>query len=320
MCDPVSIVTSVATVASGAMASSSQSRAGRRAADAQTQASQAEIALQREQYQDTRNLSRPVAEAGNSARARQMLMQGMSPEEVRSFLSQSQSAWAGGPGGVNVAPTDELRTRYPDLYAEWTNPGTDGIAGNMNRTPNFADFVGQRGMNTAPTQSTPGGGGSNLDWVDNWTYESSSPSYDFRLNQGTQALERSAAARGRLFSGATGRALQEYGQNFASQEFENDFNRLGALSGAGTNAQNMTINAGQNYANQAGNALQNAGNARASGYLAQGNAQANFWGNTVPGALGSFGGFGKWGGWGGGGGGGGGPDTSGWGSGFPRWG
>jgi hypothetical protein len=114
------------------------------------------------------------------------------------------------------------------------------------------------------------------------------------MGQGTQALERSAAARGRLFSGATGRALQEYGQNFASQEFENDFNRLGALSGAGTNAQNMTINAGQNYANQAGNALQNAGNARASGYLAQGNAQANFWGNTVGGALGTWAGYGGW--------------------------
>jgi hypothetical protein len=74
-----SLIVGGATLASGAMASSAQARAGRRAADAQTQASQAEIALQREQYQDTRNLSRPVAEAGNSARARQMLMQGMSP-------------------------------------------------------------------------------------------------------------------------------------------------------------------------------------------------------------------------------------------------
>jgi hypothetical protein len=287
-----------ATVAAGAIGANAQSRAAGRAADAQSQASQAEIALQREQYQDTRNLSRPVAEAGNSARARQMLMQGFSPEEVRSFLSQSQSAWAGGPGGTaqnNPASMDELQSRYSSLYRDWQGGDRQGGV----RYDNFLDYlnatpgVNTQSLNPAPTP-TQGGANDPNNWVDSWSYESSSPSYDFRMGQGTQALERSAAARGRLFSGATGRALQEYGQNFASQEFENDFNRLGALSGAGTNAQNMTINAGQNYANQAGNALQNAGNARASGYLAQGNAQANFWGNTVGGALGTWAGYGGW--------------------------
>jgi hypothetical protein len=282
-------------LASGAMSASSQSRAAGRAVDAQTQASEAQIALQREQYNDTRNLSRPVAEAGNSARARQMLMQGFSPEEVRAFLSSSQNAWAGGPTATTGTTSEgALRQQFPTEYAAWSGMRNDGIDGNFAQAGSFQDYLGAQ-----PNQGQPQTPGVDNSWVDNWSYESSSPSYAFRMGQGTQALERSAAARGRLFSGATGRALTEYGQNFASQEFENDFRRLGSLSGAGDSAQGVTINAGQNYANQAGNAMQNAGNARASGYLAQGQASSNFWGNTVPGALGLVGGFGGWGSWGG---------------------
>lgn len=39
-------------------------------------------------------------------------------------------------------------------------------------------------------------------------------------------MEGSAAARGGLFSGATGRALQDYGQGLASQEYGNAYNRF----------------------------------------------------------------------------------------------
>ena len=51
------------------------------------------------------------------------------------------------------------------------------------------------------------------------------PGYGFRLSEGLKALERSAAARGGLLSGGTGKALTRYGQEMASQEFGNAFNR-----------------------------------------------------------------------------------------------
>jgi len=38
------------------------------------------------------------------------------------------------------------------------------------------------------------------------------PGYAFRLSEGQKALERSAAARGGLLSGGTGKALQRFGQ------------------------------------------------------------------------------------------------------------
>lgn len=55
--------------------------------------------------------------------------------------------------------------------------------------------------------------------------------YKFRFNQGQQALERSAAARGMLNSGNTLAALADYGQGLASQEYGNEFNRLSQAVG-----------------------------------------------------------------------------------------
>lgn len=111
--------------------------------------------------------------------------------------------------------------------------------------------------------------------------------YQFRLQQGQNALENSAAARGGLFSGAAGKALDEYGQGFASNEFSNAYNRfntdrnailnpLQSLAGLGQTATQQVGNAGQNYANQAGANMIGAGNAQAAASLAQG----NIWGNV----------------------------------------
>jgi hypothetical protein len=52
------------------------------------------------------------------------------------------------------------------------------------------------------------------------------PGYAFRMSEGMKALERSAAARGGLLSGATLKGTQRYGQDLASQEFQNAFNPL----------------------------------------------------------------------------------------------
>lgn len=47
------------------------------------------------------------------------------------------------------------------------------------------------------------------------------PSYAWRVAQGQQGLERSAAARGTLLTGGTAKALERYRQGEASQEFGN---------------------------------------------------------------------------------------------------
>lgn len=109
------------------------------------------------------------------------------------------------------------------------------------------------------------------------------PGYGFRLSEGVKALERSAAARGGLLSGGTGKALTRFGQDYGSQEYQNAFNRyqteraaqlnpLQSLAGVGqTSANTLSSAAGSLGAAQGANAI-NAGNARASGYVGQANA------------------------------------------------
>lgn len=58
------------------------------------------------------------------------------------------------------------------------------------------------------------------------------PSYQWRYDQGQQAVERSLAARGLLNSGNAAIELQQYGQGAASQEYQAQFARiLGAMGG-----------------------------------------------------------------------------------------
>ena len=109
------------------------------------------------------------------------------------------------------------------------------------------------------------------------------PGYAFRQAEGMRALERSASARGNLLSGGTLRGIQRFGQDLASQEYGNAFNRyqiernarlnpLQSLMGAGQSATNvMTGNVGQSSQNEQAN-LMNAGQARASGYVGSANA------------------------------------------------
>jgi hypothetical protein len=112
------------------------------------------------------------------------------------------------------------------------------------------------------------------------------PGYRFGLNQGTQAVERSASARGGLFSGATLKALERYGQDYAGTKFNeafnrnqatNDsrFNRLASLAGLGQTGTSQIGMAGQNAANMAGNYGIQGANAQAAAQMGQANNLSN---------------------------------------------
>jgi hypothetical protein len=99
-----------------------------------------------------------------------------------------------------------------------------------------------------------------------------SPGYQFRRQEGTRSIERSAAARGGAFSGNALRALAEFNSGLASQEFGNYFNQLASIAGIGQTATNQTAAYGADHAANAGRNALAAGEARASGIIGQGNA------------------------------------------------
>lgn len=109
------------------------------------------------------------------------------------------------------------------------------------------------------------------------------PGYAFRQAEGQKALERSAAARGGLLSGSALKGIERFGQDLASQEYTNAFNRyqteraarlnpLQSLMGSGQSAANTLTSAASNYGQQSAQNAYNAGAARASGYTNAANA------------------------------------------------
>lgn len=100
-----------------------------------------------------------------------------------------------------------------------------------------------------------------------------SPSYNFVRGEALGAVDNSAAARGGLFSGNTGRALIDRGANVASQEYGNWFNQNANLAGLGQSSAQSLGGLGANSANNVSNLLSNQGNARASGIVDQTNAR-----------------------------------------------
>jgi hypothetical protein len=144
--------------------------------------------------------------------------------------------------------------------------------------------------------------------------EQNDPGYQFRLSQGMDALQNSAAARGGLLSGGTAKAIDQYAQSDASNEYgnvynralgqyqqnynqfetnqSNLFNRTASLAGVGQTAVGQAGQSGQaaagnignilaNTGNQVGNSMQSAGNAMASGYYGLGNSLNAGIGNAV---------------------------------------
>ena len=102
----------------------------------------------------------------------------------------------------------------------------------------------------------------------------SDPSYQFRLQQGQDAIQSSAAAQGGLLSGATLKALQNYGQDSASQEYGNAYNRFNADQTNRYNRLSNLVGIGQNAAAQVGNAGAQTAQAIANNTMAGANALA----------------------------------------------
>lgn len=103
-----------------------------------------------------------------------------------------------------------------------------------------------------------------------------SPDYQFALDQGFKSLDRSAASRGRLYSGGYGQDLVNYGQGLATQNYGNYYGRLADLAGIGQSTATNLGTFGQNKANAISSQYTNIGNARASAYQGYAKAWSDF--------------------------------------------
>jgi hypothetical protein len=109
------------------------------------------------------------------------------------------------------------------------------------------------------------------------------PSMEFRRRLGEQSTARLANVGGGAISGNTLRGLEQFGQDFASTEYGNAFNRfqnertniyntLANIAGMGQNAVNTGVGAGQTFAGQQTGLLTGQAAALAGGQVGAANA------------------------------------------------
>jgi hypothetical protein len=221
-----------------------QDKAAGKAAKAQGKAADASIAYERESRDLSLELQRPYREASYAATSALMDLTGLPrarPPGTAIELSKNPFTGkydnAGGPlGDIARVAGKEAGRQYDEAVGQ----------GNV---PQLADY---------PAYSFKG-----------------DPGYQFRMDEGMKALERGAAARGGLLSGGFARKSLRYAQDYASNEYQNVYNRIASIAGFGQVATNNSTGIIMGSAGNVGGAMMNAGEARASGYIAQGNAWSN---------------------------------------------
>lgn len=125
------------------------------------------------------------------------------------------------------------------------------------------------------------------------------PGYQFRLDEGAKAVQGSAAAQGGLLSGAAMKAMQRYGQGYASNEFanafnrdtankQNRFNRLSGVIDTGARAAGITGQIAQTQGMQASQAYNNIGDISASREIAGNNMRQSGFQQAGNALIGSF--------------------------------
>lgn len=326
MSDPGSAIGAGASIIGGSMASDAQSSAAQSAAQTSSDAARYAANLQKQMYEQTRADQTPWRQTGGNALARLSQMMGlgsyspyasyygMSRDQIRQALApqytqqpqQQTNALAAAGLDPNLV-VGAIRGLVPSQYSQQAqiSPSVNESALNSR-----IDEIMQGLQGYNPNASDQGSLMRSFSMED---YQAD-PGYGFRLSEGLKAIQNSAAARGGLLSGAALKGISRYGQDLASNEYQNaynryqanqanQYNRLANIAGLGQTANAALQQAGQNYASGAGNiAMQNAGNvgtgqllagqSRASAYGGLGSALGRVnWGNvfTPPTSIDNYG-------------------------------
>jgi hypothetical protein len=157
--------------------------------------------------------------------------------------------------------------------------------------------AGTTAVNQLSALTQPGGAATQEFTFGPGAYQAD-PGYAFRLKEGMNAMNATAAARGGLISGNALRAGQMYGQELGSQEYSNAFARaqnmfqmnrnnlldpLKFLTNIGqAGASNQAANVGSFGAANAAN-ITGAANAQAAGQVGSANAYSNAIGQGIGG-------------------------------------
>lgn len=268
------VIGGVATIGGAYMAN----RAAGRAADAQADAAREAGDLQYQIAQDQLKAQREALDKQLAAQGgyldKQLAAQYETLEKQLAFQKQIYEQQR-----TDLAPYREAGLAGQNKLLEYL-----GIGGNT-AAPGYGQY--------ATAEFTPEAFLANKD-----------PGYGFRFSEGQKAVDRQAAARGGLISGAALKASQRFGQDMASQEYGNAFNRYQTmrgntlspyerLQGVGLNAATMTGNAGSNYGSAGNQAYGAAGAGATNAFGAASQGATNAYGALGTGTYNTLAGYGQ---------------------------
>ena len=263
-----------ATVVGGALASRSAGQASRAQADASSEAAQLQYQVAQDQIAAQKEaLDKQLAAQGGYL-DKQLAASYATLDKQLAFQKQIYEQQR-----TDLAPYREAGQAGQNKLLEYL-----GIGGNAG-APGYGQY--------ATAEFTPEAFLANKD-----------PGYGFRFSEGQKAVDRQAAARGGLISGAALKASQRFGQDMASQEYGNAFNRYQTvrgntlspyqnLQGVGLNAANMTGAAGSNYGSAGGQAIGAAGGGAMNAYGAASQGATGAYGALGTGTFNALGGYGQ---------------------------
>lgn len=261
---------------------------GNKAAKAQENAANKGIAEQRRQFDTTSANYAPYRASGVLAMDRQNFLLGLGDPYAYS--------------GIGKEPTKEQFTQHIAAVApqkkkhSWMQggplnilPAGGGSSGSAAYSKfdekGFTDALAQYNASKAALGGPPSEYGS---LMKNFTGEDleNEPGYQFQREQGQNALNQGAIARGGYFTGNALKELSRYNTDYAGTKYGEAFNRdaanktrgynfLGGPINSGIGAAQGTALAGANAANQISNQYGNIGNAQSANYVNMGNQIGN---------------------------------------------
>lgn len=136
-------------------------------------------------------------------------------------------------------------------------------------------YMGELGLSktvTAPSTTNAAGQtvpGATTPFVSQFT---TTPGYDFTVQQGNKGVVNNLAALGLKQSGAAEKALDRYNTGEANQTYQQYLDRLSGVSTGGQTTEGQTSQLAANSALGQANTIQSSGAATASGYVGSANA------------------------------------------------
>jgi hypothetical protein len=316
-----SVIGAVGSIAGGLLGSKSaskQSSAINNAAAQSSEASKYAADIQKEMFDKQVQLQEPFRQSGLAANNVLSMYMGLDPyqqtyEQIKAELLPYYSTSP--PNGMEPA-SGSIAAKFRNMARVMSGSVGRGQSTDWNALEaaihaRLADQSRQSGTSRNDPRY-----GMLLDTFGNDDFVKD-PGYDWRLNEGYNALNSSAAARGGLQSGAALKAATRYGQDYASNEYTNAYNRwnndragiynkLAGMSGAGQTSANTIGQAAGQYGNSVGNLAMNNAATQGNAAMANANVQSSMygnWANALSGVGNSLSNM-KWGssggGWGGG--------------------